>query len=153
MTDNHFMREALIEAQKAFDKGEIPIGAVLVRDGNIIARDHNRREEQHDPTAHAEVLVIREAGKTLGGWRLSDSTLYVTIEPCPMCAGALVQARVPRLVYGAPDIKAGAVHSLYTITQDERLNHRLEVTGGILAEECSELMRHFFRSRRKQLNI
>ena len=143
------MREALIEAQKAFDKGEIPIGAVLVREGNIIARDHNGREEQHDPTAHAEVLVIREAGKILGGWRLPDSTLYVTIEPCPMCAGALVQARVPRLVYGAPDIKAGAVHSLYTITEDERLNHRLEVTGNVLAEECAELMRQFFRSRRK----
>ena len=149
MTDNHFMREALIEAQKAFDKGEIPIGAVLVRNGNIVARNHNRREEQHDPTAHAEVLVIREAGKILGGWRLPDSTLYVTIEPCPMCAGALVQSRVPRLVYGAPDPKAGAVHSLYTITEDQRLNHRLEVTGGVLAEECAELMRLFFRSRRK----
>jgi tRNA(adenine34) deaminase len=143
------MREALIEAQKAFDKGEIPIGAVLVRNGNIVARNHNRREEQHDPTAHAEVLVIREAGKILGGWRLPDSTLYVTIEPCPMCAGALVQSRVPRLVYGAPDPKAGAVHSLYTITEDQRLNHRLEVTGGVLAEECAELMRLFFRSRRK----
>ncbi|MDW7684909.1 MAG: tRNA adenosine(34) deaminase TadA [Bacillota bacterium] len=148
MTDIHFMREALVEALKAFDKGEIPIGAVMVRDGKIIARDHNRREENHDPTAHAEVLVIREAGKTLGGWRLSDSTLYVTIEPCPMCAGALVQARVPRLVYGAADPKAGAVHSLYTITEDQRLNHRLEVTGDVLAEEAANLMRHFFRSRR-----
>ncbi|MBS4031612.1 MAG: tRNA adenosine(34) deaminase TadA [Clostridiales bacterium] len=148
MTDNYFMREALIEAQKAFDKGEIPIGAVLVREGKIIARDHNRREELNDPTAHAEVLVIRDAGKTLGGWRLPDSTLYVTIEPCPMCAGALVQARVPRLVYGAQDIKAGAVHSLYNVTEDERLNHRLEVIGGILAEEAADLMRQFFRSRR-----
>jgi tRNA(adenine34) deaminase len=148
VTDNYFMREALIEAQKAFDKGEIPIGAVLVREGKIIARDHNRREELNDPTAHAEVLVIRDAGKTLGGWRLPDSTLYVTIEPCPMCAGALVQARVPRLVYGAQDIKAGAVHSLYNVTEDERLNHRLEVIGGILAEEAADLMRQFFRSRR-----
>src|SRR5690554_7951293 len=110
------MREALAEAQKAFDKGEIPIGAVIVQNDSIIARDHNRREELHDPTAHAEVLVMREAGKLLGGWRLPETTLYVTIEPCPMCAGALVQARVGRVVYGAPDIEAGAVDSLYSIT-------------------------------------
>lgn len=148
MTDQDFMREALIEAQKAFDKGEVPIGAVIVRHGKIIARDHNRREEHADPTAHAEVLVIREAGKALGGWRLLDTTLYVTIEPCPMCAGALVQARVPRLVYGAADSKAGAVHSLYQVTEDDRLNHRLEVTSGILALEAAELMQLFFKSRR-----
>lgn len=148
MTDIEFMREALVEARIAFDKGEVPIGAVLIRDGTIIARDHNRREEQNDPTAHAEVLVMRHAGNILGGWRLSNTTLYVTIEPCPMCAGALVQSRVERLVYGAPDIKAGAVHSLYTITEDERLNHRLQVTGGVLADEAAELMRLFFRSRR-----
>ena len=148
MTDQDFMREALIEAQKAFDQGEVPIGAVIVRNGKIIARDHNRREEQADPTAHAEVLVIREAGKALGGWRLLDTTLYVTIEPCPMCAGALVQARVSRLVYGAHDSKAGAVHSLYQITEDDRLNHRLEVTSGILAQEAADLMRKFFHSRR-----
>ncbi|EEG76218.1 tRNA adenosine(34) deaminase TadA [Dethiobacter alkaliphilus] len=150
MTDQDFMREALKEAQLAFEKGEIPIGAVLVRDGNIIARDHNRREELDDPTAHAEILVLREAGRTLGGWRLPNTTLYVTIEPCPMCAGGLVQARVARVVYGAADIKAGAVHSLYTVTEDERLNHRLEVTGGVLAEECADIMRTFFRSRRKK---
>jgi tRNA(adenine34) deaminase len=104
------MREALSEAQIAFEKGEVPIGAVLVHDGQIIARDHNRREELANPTAHAEVLVMRQAGNTLGGWRLPNTTLYVTIEPCPMCAGALVQSRVSRIVYGAPDIKAGAVH-------------------------------------------
>ena len=149
MTDQDFMREALKEAQLAFAKGEIPIGAVLVRDGEIIARDHNRREEQADPTAHAEILVLREAGRILGGWRLSNTTLYVTIEPCPMCAGGLVQARVSRVVYGAPDVKAGAVHSLYQVTEDDRLNHRLAVTGGVLADEAAELMRTFFRSRRK----
>jgi tRNA(adenine34) deaminase len=142
------MREALKEAEQAFAKGEIPIGAVIVQNGSIIARDHNRREELHDPTAHAEILVMREAGEILGGWRLPDTTLYVTIEPCPMCAGALVMARVSRIVYGAPDIKAGAVHSLYTITDDDRLNHRLDVTGNVLVEECANLMRQFFRNRR-----
>lgn len=143
------MREALSEAQIAFEKGEVPIGAVLVHDGQIIARDHNRREELADSTAHAEVLVMRQAGKTLGGWRLPNTTVYVTIEPCPMCAGALVQARVSRIVYGAPDSKAGAVHSLYTITEDDRLNHRLSVTGNVLTEDCANLMRLFFRTRRK----
>lgn len=149
MHDQDYMREALVEARKAFEKGEIPIGAVIVRDNQIIARDYNRREELSDPTAHAEVLVMKAAGKLLGGWRLPDTTVYVTIEPCPMCAGALVQARVSRIVYGAPDIKAGAVHSLYTITEDDRLNHRLSVSGNVLAEECADLMRKFFRSRRK----
>lgn len=153
MNDRDYMQEALEEARKAFSKGEVPIGAVLVRDGRIISRAHNLREELHDPTAHAEILAIREAGKKLGGWRLPDSTLYVTIEPCPMCAGALVQARVSRLVYGAADVKAGAVHSLYNITEDERLNHRLEVTGGVLAEEAAALMREFFRSRRKLTGV
>jgi len=146
--DTAFMREALAEAQKAFHKGEIPIGAVLVHKDNIIARNHNRREELHDPTAHAEILVLREAGAILGGWRLPETTLYVTIEPCPMCAGALVQARVSRLVYGAADVKGGAVESLYRITTDDRLNHRLAVTAGILAGEAGELMRRFFQARR-----
>jgi tRNA(adenine34) deaminase len=147
-----YMREALIEARKAFEKGEIPIGAVIVQNSQIVARSHNRREELQDPTGHAEILVMREAGEILGGWRLPHTTVYVTIEPCPMCAGALVQARVSRIVYGAPDKKAGAVHSLYSITEDDRLNHRLQVTGGVLAEECAGLMQEFFRSRRKQLN-
>ena len=149
LTDQDFMREALIEAQKAFAKGEIPIGAVIVREGKILARDHNRREELHDPTAHAEILVLRQAGKILGGWRLPQTTLYVTIEPCPMCAGALVQARVERVVFGAWDDKAGAVESLYNIASDKRLNHRLEITGGVLAEEAKVLMRQFFQMRRK----
>jgi len=149
LRDQEFMREALIEAKKAFSLGEIPIGAVIVKNGQIIARDHNRREELKDPTAHAEILVMRKAGAILGGWRLSQTTLYVTIEPCPMCAGALVQARVGRIVYGAEDSKAGAVTSLYSIATDERLNHRLEVTGGVLAEEAVALMRQFFQSRRK----
>ncbi|NLM52672.1 MAG: nucleoside deaminase [Firmicutes bacterium] len=143
------MREALIEAQKAFAKGEIPIGAVIVREGKILARDHNRREELHDPTAHAEILVLRQAGKILGGWRLPQTTLYVTIEPCPMCAGALVQARVERVVFGAWDSKAGAVESLYHLASDKRLNHRLEITGGVFAEEAKALMRQFFQMRRK----
>ena len=146
--DHEWMQEALLEAGKAFVRGEIPIGAVLVLDGEIIARDHNRREELSDPTAHAEILVLRKAGNLLGGWRLTGSTLYVTIEPCSMCAGALVQARVRRLVYGAADQKAGAVESLYCIADDERLNHRLEVVGGMLAEEAATLMRRFFQSRR-----
>lgn len=148
MSDHEFMREALREAEKAYDQGEVPIGAVLVRDGAILASGHNLREQFADATAHAEVLVIREAGKRLCGWRLSGTTLYVTIEPCPMCAGALVQARVDRLVYGAADPKAGAVDSLYRITNDERLNHRLEVTGGILADEAAELMKRFFKNKR-----
>jgi tRNA(adenine34) deaminase len=142
------MREALREAELACQKGEIPIGAVLVHNGRIIARGHNLREELSDPTAHAEVLVLREAGRLLGGWRLPGTTLYVTIEPCPMCAGALVQARVERLVYGAADPKAGAVDSLYHITSDERLNHRLEVTGSVLADEAAGLMRRFFKNKR-----
>jgi len=149
LTDQDFMREALIEAQKAFAKGEIPIGAVIVREGKILARDHNRREELHDPTAHAEILVLRQAGKILGGWRLPQTTLYVTIEPCPMCAGALVQARVERVVFGAWDSKAGAVESLYHLASDKRLNHRLEITGGVFAEEAKALMRQFFQMRRK----
>lgn len=152
MNDQDYMQEALLEAKEAFAKGEIPIGAVIVQNGKIIARNHNRREELHDPTAHAEVLVMREAGKILGGWRLPETTLYVTIEPCPMCAGALVQARVSRVVYGARDIKAGAVHSLYGITADERLNHRLKITAGVLENEARQLMQQFFKSRRKKDN-
>ncbi len=148
VSDQEFMREALREAGYAFAKGEVPIGAVLVRNGGIIARGHNLREELSDPTAHAEILVLREAGRRLCGWRLPGTTLYVTVEPCPMCAGALVQARVDRLVYGAPDPKAGAVESLYNITSDVRLNHRLEATGGILAAEAADLMRRFFKNKR-----
>lgn len=148
MEDLFFMKIALEEAREAFNKGEVPIGAVVARKGEIIARAHNLRETLQDATAHAEILALRRAGELLGGWRLLDCTLYVTIEPCPMCAGALVQARVPKLVYGARDVKGGAAGSLFDIVRDERLNHRLEVEEGILAEEAAALMQDFFNSRR-----
>ncbi|HOL17670.1 MAG TPA: tRNA adenosine(34) deaminase TadA [Bacillota bacterium] len=142
------MKLALQEAAKAAHLGEVPIGAVLVKDGSVLAADHNRREQLSDATAHAELLVIRKAGQLLGGWRLTGTTLYVTLEPCPMCAGALVQARVERLVFGAADPKGGAAGTLYDIVRDERLNHRLQVTPGVLEEECALQLRHFFRNRR-----
>lgn len=147
-TEIPYMQLALEEAAKAARQGEVPIGAVLVKEGVIVAADHNRREQLGDATAHAELLVIRQAGRLLGGWRLSGTTLYVTLEPCPMCAGALVQARVDRLVYGAADPKGGAAGTLYNIVRDERLNHRLSVTAGILENECASLLQDFFRSRR-----
>ncbi len=142
------MKLALQEAAKAARLGEVPIGAVLVKDGSVLAVDHNRREQLGDATAHAEILVIRKAGQLLGGWRLAGTTLYVTLEPCPMCAGALVQARVARLVYGAADPKGGAAGTLYDIVRDERLNHRLLVTPGVLEDECASQLRDFFRRRR-----
>ena len=141
---------ALEEAQKAFSLGEVPIGAVLVLDGRVIARGHNMREGWHDATAHAEMIAIREACRQLGRWRLTGTTLYVTIEPCPMCAGALVMSRVDRLVYGSADVKAGAVESLFNIAQNDALNHRMAVTAGVRAEECAQMMRDFFRQRRKK---
>jgi len=146
--DISFMKLALQEAAKAAHLGEVPIGAVLVKDGSVLAADHNRREQLSDATAHAELLVIRKSGQLLGGWRLTGTTLYVTLEPCPMCAGALVQARVERLVFGAADPKGGAAGTLYDIVRDERLNHRLQVTPGVLEEECALQLRHFFRNRR-----
>ncbi len=142
------MQKALRLAEEAANCGEVPIGAVLVWNGEILAEARNRREEYMDATAHAEILALRFAGQALGGWRLMGTTLYVTLEPCPMCAGALVQARVARLVYGAPDPKAGAAGTLYNITHDERLNHRLEITAGIMGEECAFLLQKFFRERR-----
>ena len=149
MDDIHFMREALQEANKAFGKDEPPVGAVIVRDGEIIARGHNLRESLQDPTAHAEMLAIRAAAANSGGWRLSDCTVYVTLEPCAMCAGAMVLARVYRLVYGADDPKAGAVNSLMNLVSDERLNHQIEVQSGVLAQECGDLLRSFFFFRRR----
>lgn len=146
--DQIFMREAITEAIKAAREGEVPIGAVIVFDNQIIARAHNLRETNGDPTAHAEILVLREAASLKKHWRLPGTTLYTTLEPCPMCAGALVMARTKRLVYGASDPKAGAAGSLMNIVQDPRLNHRLEVTGGVLEEECRELLKDFFRERR-----
>ena len=147
-SDVDFMEMALEQARKAFSCGEVPVGAVLVRGGLVIASGRNRCEELKDPTAHAEILALREAGRILGGWRLPECTLYVTLEPCAMCAGALVQARVDRLVYGAADPKGGACGTLYNIVQDERLNHRLAVTGGVLEDACAALLREFFRNRR-----
>ncbi len=144
-----FMRVALAEAQLAYDLGETPIGAVIVRDGAIIAKAHNLRETRREATAHAELLAIRQANQVLGGWRLTRCTLYVTLEPCPMCAGAIVQARIPSLVFGAYDPKAGACGSLMDLTRDERLNHQVEVTSGILANESSQLLRRFFAELRQ----
>jgi len=149
VTHEEYMREALAEARKAYDLGEVPIGAVVVRDGAIVARSHNLRELAHDATAHAEVLAIRQAGQELGGWRLSGCTLYVTVEPCPMCAGALLQSRVDRVVYGATDPKAWADRSLLEILQNSGLNHQVEVLPGILAQESSQIMKAFFRERRR----
>lgn len=149
MDDSHYMRLALVEARKAFNLGEVPIGAVLVIDGQVVASAHNMREQWQDATAHAEVIAIREACRSLKRWRLTGATLYVTIEPCPMCAGALVMSRVDRLVYGSPDYKAGAVESLFNVVANPALNHRLAVTAGVLADECSGIMKEFFRMRRK----
>ena len=146
--DRFYMGVALDEAQKAYKLGEVPIGAVVVRHGEIIGRGHNMREKWNDPTAHAEMIAIREACEQAGGWRLTESALYVTIEPCPMCAGAMVLARLPRLVYGARDPKGGAVDSLFDLVRREELNHRVEVTAGILEEECRAIMQKFFRELR-----
>ena len=147
-SDEHFMQKALKEAQKAFEEDEVPIGAVIVKDGEILARAHNLREKLNDPTAHAELIAIRLAAAKLNSWRLLDTTVYVTLEPCPMCAGALVLARVKRLVFGAMDPKAGAAGTLMALLDDTRLNHQVEVTGGVLEEESRELLRTFFLQRR-----
>jgi len=144
------MAMALEEATAAAAIGEVPIGAVVVCDGAVVARGHNRREIDHDPTAHAEMLAIREASAKLGKWRLSDCTIYVTLEPCPMCAGAMHAARIDRLVYGAPDPKAGAVGTLYDLSSDERLNHRFDYTPGVLAGESAVLLRAFFAELRQR---
>lgn len=145
----HFMRLALQEAQAAFDENEVPVGAVIVHEERVIASAHNQREQLRDPTAHAEMIAITQAAEALGSWRLDDCTLYVTLEPCPMCAGAVVQARIPLVVYGAADPKAGAVASLFTLLDDARLNHRAKVTGGVLAEECGQILSRFFQAQRK----
>ena len=144
------MQLALEEARRAMSAGEVPIGCVIVHDPTqrVIGRGHNRRETDEDPTAHAEIVAMRQAATALGHWRLLDCTMYVTLEPCPMCAGALLNARLPRLVYGCDDPKAGAVRSLFTLLEDPRLNHRVQVTAGVLAEECAEPLRAFFRQQR-----
>jgi tRNA(adenine34) deaminase len=147
--DQVWMMEALAEARRAAEIGEVPIGAVVVREGGVVGRGHNRREIDGDPLAHAELLAIREAAARTDGWRLLGCTLYVTLEPCAMCAGAIVNSRVERLVYGAPDPKAGYCGTLGNLVQDPRLNHRLEVTAGVLEGESAALLRGFFASLRR----
>jgi tRNA(adenine34) deaminase len=146
--DRAFMNEALEEAEQAAAAGEVPVGAVVVHRGAVIARAHNQRETDCDPTAHAEILALRDAASVLGAWRLNDCALYVTLEPCFMCAGAIVNARLGRLVFGARDPKAGAVGSLADVPADARLNHSPQVDGGVLADACGELLRAFFLARR-----
>ncbi len=146
--DIFFMRIALEEARLAFEEGEVPVGAVLVRSGEILNRAHNLRERTNDPSAHAEMLVLRAAAGLSGSWRLGNSTLYVTKEPCIMCAGTMINSRIARLVYGCKDQKAGGVDSLYSILRDGRLNHQVEVSSGVLEEECALLLKRFFRDRR-----
>jgi tRNA(adenine34) deaminase len=149
-TDEDFMREAIREAERAAARGEVPVGSVVVVGGEIIARAHNLRETAQDPTAHAELIAVRKSAARLSSWRLVEATVYVTLEPCPMCAGMLINARVPRVVYGAVDPKAGALESLYRLGEDERLNHRLDVSSGVLADECGALLRAFFGRLRKR---
>jgi tRNA(adenine34) deaminase len=143
-----FLRLALQEAQRAFDEDEVPVGAVIVHGERVIASAHNQREQLRDPTAHAEMIAITQAAQAVGGWRLDDCVLYVTLEPCPMCAGAIVQARIPWVVYGAADPKAGAVHTLYQLLADPRLNHRCQTVSGVLAGPCADILRRFFEKKR-----
>ena len=147
-TDADYMKIALEEAQKAAEKDEVPVGAVVVLSGRIIGRGHNMPITLHDPSAHAEMLALREAAKTIGNYRLTGAELYVTLEPCIMCAGAIIQARLARVIFGASDPKYGAVTSLYQVLTDPRLNHRVNVTEGILKEECGEIISRFFREKR-----
>jgi len=144
------MREAMAEASAASHAGDVPVGCVLVRDGEILARAHNHRQRSQDPTAHAELIALRQAAAQLGSFRLLGVTAYVTLEPCPMCAGALVNARVDRVVYGCDDLKAGALRSLYNIGTDSRLNHRFEVVPGVLGGECSQQLSQFFADLRRE---
>jgi tRNA(adenine34) deaminase len=148
VSDIQLMEEALVEARASANAGEVPIGAILVHEGKILARSGNRTIRDNDPTAHAEIIVLREAARLLGNYRLANTTLYVTIEPCSMCAGAIIQARVPRLVYGADDPKGGAVRSCFEILSNPRLNHQVEVSAGVLAAECASILQSFFASRR-----
>lgn len=146
--DRSWMRRAMNQAAAAFEADEVPVGAVIVHDGRVIAAACNGREQLRDPTAHAEMIAITQAAAAVGDWRLERCTLYVTLEPCPMCAGAILQARIPRVVFGAVDAKAGAVVSLYRLLNDVRLNHRVDVVGGVLARECGELLTRFFAAKR-----
>lgn len=147
--DERYMRQAIDAAYTAEENGDVPIGAVIVHEGRIVAKAWNQREQLQDPTAHAEIIALTQAAAAVGVWRLHGATIYVTLEPCPMCAGALVQARLDRLVFGCLDPKAGACGSLYDICRDARLNHRLEVTAGVLADDCAAMLQAFFRRRRR----
>ena len=144
----HYMRQALDEAEQAAREDEVPVGAVILFDGRVIARAHNQREQLHDPTAHCEMIAITQAAESRQSWRLDGCTLYVTLEPCPMCAGAILQARIPLVVYGATDPKAGAVDTLFHLLDDSRLNHRCQVISGVLAPECSGVLSRFFQKQR-----
>ncbi|GAB6187715.1 tRNA adenosine(34) deaminase TadA [Thermopirellula anaerolimosa] len=148
LLDEHFMMLALQQAEEAAAEDEVPVGAVIVHAGRVVAAAHNQRERLRDPTAHAEMIAVTQAADSLNSWRLENCTLYVTLEPCPMCAGAVLQARIPRVVYGADDPKAGAVRSLYRLLEDPRLNHRCEIRGGVLAERCGAVLSEFFRKQR-----
>lgn len=145
----HFMKLALAEAEIAFSEGEVPVGALIVHESRVIGAAHNGREQLRDPTAHAEMIAITQAAEALGSWRLDGCTLYVTLEPCPMCAGAIVQARIPQVVYGAADPKAGAVHTLFELLSDPRLNHRAEIVPGVMAEPCGQILTRFFDQQRR----
>ena len=145
---DRWMHAALNQARVAFEKDEVPVGAVVVHGDRVIGEGYNQREALNDPTAHAEMIAITQAAETLGSWRLLDCTLYVTLEPCPMCAGAIVQARLPTVIYGTTDPKAGGCHTLFQITDDARLNHRATVVGGVLKDECRHLLQDFFRQQR-----
>lgn len=148
--DQYYMQLAIEEAKKAEQLGEVPIGAVIVHEDQVIARAHNLREATQNAASHAELSAIQEANAAIGSWRLENTTLYVTLEPCPMCAGAILQSRIPRVVYGAKDPKGGCVHSLYELLNDSRFNHEADVTEGILADECGELLTNFFRALRER---
>jgi tRNA(adenine34) deaminase len=150
--NERYMRMAIDQAFIAEENGDVPIGCVIVYKNQVIARAYNQREQLHDPTAHAEIVALTQAAAFIGNWRLGGCTIYVTLEPCPMCAGALVLGRLDRLVYGTPDPKTGAVESLYNIVQDDRLNHRLQVTAGVMQEDCRQQLQHFFRRRRLENN-
>lgn len=150
LAHQRFMDLALGEARSAAESGEVPVGAIVVKDGQVIASAHNQREQLRDPTAHAEMIAITQAASALSSWRLEECTLYVTLEPCPMCAGAIVQARIRRLVYGASDPKGGAVQSLFRLLQDPRLNHQVEVLAGVEAEQSGRILSEFFLERRLQ---
>lgn len=146
--DIYFMKIAIAEAEKAFAEDEVPVGAVVIINSEVVATAHNTRESFFDPTAHAEIIALRATAQKINNWRLTDATLYVTKEPCIMCAGAMINARLRRLVYGCSDIKGGAANSLYRILSDARLNHQVEITHGVLKDECAEMLQRFFRARR-----